>query len=477
MHTLQFLRTRIALPILAAGFALTISPNAARAQGIEVDAPQGPTGGPVVNSLFYVQAEAPTCNGAQTTSFGYSVDTNGTTYVSGTTIQTMLSLASGVHTIHFKSYNGTGHECTQDTPLTVGGGVAVSAPTLSASLPETFNLVASAPTCGGQSTSSMDYNVDSQTEGSPIDATSLNTLVDSGDSSGAHILRVKAWAGSLYCETDIPFTVIGGIAAPAGANLYTEGNSSYIYSGIESLSNFTGAYNDTCPPNSPGTGNEGAQNPTLAVNEWQTEPDCGTVGNKTNVSTTYPSTGVLYGMNPDSRQYQFTYSEQGGGVRWFSQLTDNSNANAATYYLYDVYVYIAPGSNVGEIEMDINQASPANSYYLAAVQCNISKGVWDVTNTSQSGEWVSTGSPCTNVTTGVWHHLQVQSHRSGSTIYYDSASLDGVVESLNCAECTNSEKSTGWAESIGPNFQFDGGASGGGSVTAYTSNFTVWYWN
>jgi hypothetical protein len=452
-------------------------PFTARAQYITVDAPSGPAGGPVVNSPFYVQAEAPTCDGAHTSSFGYSVDTGGTTYVSGTTIATMLSLASGTHTIHFKAYNGSGQECDQATPLTVGNGVGVTAPTLSAGLPETFNLVASAPTCGGQATTAMDYNVDSQTEGSPIDTTSLNRLVDSNDSSGAHILRVKAWAGSLYCETDIPFSVTGGIAAPSGVNLYTEGKAGYIYSGIESLANFTGAYNDTCPPNSPGTGNQGAQNPSLATNEWQTEPDCGTVGDKTGVSTTYPSTGVLYGQNPDSRQYGFTYTKTGGGVRWFSALTDNSNADAATYFLYDVYVYIASGSNVGQIELDINHASPANDYYLMAVQCNLKEGYWDIT---LNGGWVKTGTACTGVTTGAWHHLQVESHHDaypGTGIYYDQVSVDGNVHTLSCSGgCTNVEKSKSWSRSVGPNFQLDGGGSNGSSLTAYTSNLVIWYW-
>lgn len=476
MHTPPSVRPRSALLLFTTAIALMMLPFTARAQYITVDAPQGPSGGPVVNSPFYVQAEAPTCDGANTSSFGYSVDSGGTTYVSGTTIATLLSLGSGAHTIHFKAYNGSGQECDQAAPLTVGSGVAVTAPTLSAGLPETFNLVASAPTCGGQTTSTMDYNVDSQTEGSPISTTSLNTLVDSNDSSGAHILRVKAWAGSNYCETDIPFTVTGGIAAPANVHLYTEGSASYIYSGIESLNNFTGSYNDTCPPNSPGTGNQGAVNPSQATNEWQTEPDCGTVGNKTNVSTTYPSTGALYGVNPDSRQYAFTYSETGGGVRWFSALTDNSNANAATHFIYDVYVYIPSGSNVGQIELDINHASPANDYYLMAVQCNLKEGRWDIT---LNGGWVETGTAC-SVGTGGWHHLQVESHHDaypGTGIYYDQVSVDGNVQTLSCSGgCTNVEKSKSWSESVGPNFQLDGGGSNGSSLTAYTSNLVIWYW-
>lgn len=483
MLTLRLLRSRIALLTAATGLALTTLPYSALAQGFTVDAPANTSPATIVNSPFYVQAEAPTCNSAPTTSLGYSIDTGGTTYVSGTTIETLLTLASGAHTIHFKSYNGTGYECTQNVSVTVGNGVAVTAPTLSASLPETLNLVASAPTCGGGTTTGMGYNVDSQTEGPPFDTTSFNTLVDSNVTSGSHILRVKAWAGSTYCETDIPFSVVGGIAAPAGANLYTEGNSSYIYSGMESLSPFTGQYNDTCPPNSPGTGNQGAENASLAIGEWQTEPDCGTNGNKTGVSFTYPSTAELYGQNPASAQYKFTYSETGGGVRWFSQQKESDAGDAATYFLYDVYVYIAPGSDVGEIELDINHASPENDYYLMAVQCNLATGVWDIT---LNGAWKPTTNACTTdqVTTGSWHHLQVQSHHDaypGTTIYYDQISLDGDVQTLNCPSltngCENTEESKSWSAGIGPNFQLDGGGSDNSSVTAYASNLVIWYWN
>lgn len=156
--------------------------------------------------------------------------------------------------------------------------------------------------------------------------------MDSNVTSGVHVLRVKAWAGSIYCETDIPFSVIGGIAVPAGANLYRQANPSYIYSGIESYPNYNGTYY-ACTGNTAGEGNLGGETyPSTGV-EWETEPDCGTVGDKTNVSTTYPSAGEVYGQNPDSRQFVFTYSEDGGGVRWFNQMPDNPATNAATNYL------------------------------------------------------------------------------------------------------------------------------------------------
>lgn len=460
-----------------AGLLVLLSGIAAWGQ-ITVDAPLSPASTPaIVNAPFYLEAQAPTCNAAPTTSFGYSIDSGATTYVSsGTTIQTMLSPAAGAHTIFLKAYNGTGFECDTTQLVSVGGGVKVAAPSLGATLPETFNLNAAAPTCGGATTTLMSYGVDSQST-TNADATTLNTLVDSEESSGSHILRVKAFAGSMYCETDIPFTVTGGIAAASGASLYTGTSTTDPYSGIESLSNYTGTYG-ACGSDPTGSGVGGA-NETPDIGLWQTQPDCGTVGTKSNVSTTFPSTSVVRGFNSASRQVAFTYGSTGGGVRWFNALPDNTDANVATNFLYDVYLYIAPGSDVGQIEMDINHASPANELYLIGVQCNLVNGTWDVTVNPKG--WVHTSTACTNVATGAWHHLQVLTNHDtypGTAIFYDQISLDGVVQTLSCdgSPCESTMEGVPWAESVGPNFQLDGGGAGGSSITAYVSNFNIWYW-
>lgn len=479
------IKCHIGLIALVSGLMATASAQ------ITVDAP-ATLAGTIVNSPFYLQAESSTCDSAPTTSFGYSVDDGGTTYFGAGPIQTMVSITQpGSHTVYLRAYNGSGEECDSQLSINVGGGVTVSAPSLSAGLPGTFNLVASSPTCGGDTTHLMGYNVDSGSN-TNSSVTSLNTLVASGDSSGSHILRVKAYSGSEYCETDIPFTVTGGIAAASGATVITGpaiNTSAPVYSGIEAGINYTSTYNP-CPSGSKGQGWEGATGTDLYL--WQTQPDCGTVGNKTG-STTYPTTSELYKLNSDSRQYALTYNEKGGGVRWFNKLTDGNNppftsANSATHFLYDLYLYIAPGSNVGEIEMDVNHGYPDNHLYLIGVQCSLSNSLWQVTVHGSNGDsWANTSIPCTSsqITTGAWHHLQVLTHHDadgGDNIYYDEISVDGDVQNLTCngGACQSTAESTSWGESIGPNFQLDGGAtpSGGGydSIISYVDNFNIWYW-
>ena len=60
-------------------------------------------------------------------------------------------------------------------------------------VPSTFLLHATAATCGGQSTSSMAYSFDSNTD-NVINAQSINQNVST--SAGSHLLRVKAWGNA-----------------------------------------------------------------------------------------------------------------------------------------------------------------------------------------------------------------------------------------------------------------------------------------
>jgi hypothetical protein len=461
---------RFLFVLLATGFSTFT--HAQAVDGITVDAPST-LPDVVVNSPFYLQAEAPTCKSKPVSNFGYSVDNGGTTYFGTNPIQTMVIIndtTGAQHTIYLKSYNASGNQCNDNLTVRVGGGVNVTTPTLSATLPGTFNLVGSAATCNKQGTTEMGYSIDGG-QVTTASVTSYNTLVDSQLSSGSHILRVKAFAGSNTCETDIPFSIVGGTAAPA---------NSYYYPNIETYGTYSNANSAyySCPPNSVGSGRGGANTP--AVGLWQTQPDCGTVGTKSNYSTTYPVTNEIYGFNSASRQFVMTNGSAGGGVRWFNELPVTSTNTAssisnATHFIYDVYYYIAAGSPVGELELDLNHAPTANNLFLLGVQC-VNGGQWQITEyVSGSSHWENTGTACPSnaFASGVWHHVQVLTQHSSSTITYDTAWIDGV--SYNLSGLTSMPESTGWAQSIGPNFQLDGSANNG-TITTYASNFFVWYW-
>src|SRR5579864_8731921 len=84
--------------------------------------------------------------------------------------------------------------------------ITVTAPLNNTTVPGSFLLHASAPSCVGQNTSSMAYSFDSNTDNILSGATSINQTVT--DTAGTHILRVKAWGnGGAFCETNLSITI------------------------------------------------------------------------------------------------------------------------------------------------------------------------------------------------------------------------------------------------------------------------------
>jgi hypothetical protein len=175
-----------------------------------------PASGAVVNSPFVLQATSATCLSQSTVSMAYSIDSGtDTVFNPATSINTSVSASQGTHTLRVKSW-GSGTFCETDVAITVGTGVAVSSPVNGSTVPSTFLLNASAATCGGQSTSSMAYSFDSNTD-NIINSQSINQNVST--TAGSHLLRVKAWGNAgAFCETDLNINVSSQsvvISAPA----------------------------------------------------------------------------------------------------------------------------------------------------------------------------------------------------------------------------------------------------------------------
>ena len=182
---------------------MSLTPAKAFAADISVAAP---TSGAVVNSPFVLQASSSSCKTQPTASMAYSLDTGGdTVFNGGTSINTNVSAGQGTHTLRVKSWGNSGSYCENDVAITVGTGVQVSTPVNGSTVPSSFLLQASAPTCGGQTTSSMAFSFDSNADNLRSGATSINETVS--DTAGVHILRVKAWGSGTYCETDLNITI------------------------------------------------------------------------------------------------------------------------------------------------------------------------------------------------------------------------------------------------------------------------------
>src|SRR6266853_649392 len=394
----------------------------------------------------------------------------------------------------------------------VAADITVSAPLNGTTVPSSFLLHASAPTCGGQNTASMAYSFDSNADNILSGATSINQKVT--DTAGSHILRVKAWGNSgAFCETDLNIiissqsvvvstppnnatvatTFLLQAQAPTCSGASTSNNNGLVppanvnaFSRIELLNNYTGGY-ESCPPGSAGSGVGGATSNSFQL--WLTQPDCGTVGKKSGNTSVVSPPATPNSGDTQVRQYTMSYDgSDGAGVRWFIPLSDSSSANDDVYshFQYDVWVYFDQTSidHVYNLEMDLNQTvgNPAQYLYIFATQCNMVQG--------PQGHWqLGNGCPLTADQTCSrsqfqpgWHHVQIQFHRNSSptSITFDAEAIDGVVQNFTCnsgGPCTvNVSSGTSWgANVLGPNFQLDG-ISGGTTITGYADQFTIYRW-
>jgi hypothetical protein len=464
-----------------------------------------PTGGSTINTTFSLQAQATTCGGQNTSSMAYSFDNSADTVLTGaTSISRTVSTSAGTHILRVKAWGNGGAYCETDLSISTVAGVSVQTPSNNAHVTSPFPLQAQAPTCQNITTSSMAWSLDSLSDHIFSGAQSLDTSVTSA--TGSHVLRVKAWntSGAL-CETDVNITV----DASTGGGL-TPGSTQNAFVGIEQDGDNPGPY-DNCG---------GSQTPQNR--SWQTQPDCGTPP----LGTMSGKSGTTQKMAPPTpppsndsttRQYQMTYTQSGGGVRWFDPLTNDSVNTSGpandtfTQFQYDAWIYFPNDSNnvsysrsVMNIEMDLNQVvtetlsdgTVRHNLYIFATQCNLERGKWQVTR--RANGWVDTDQPCTRSqwepaagAQPIWHHVQIQFYRGPNptdSITYYGISMDGGAAQLfqNCAQengtpvpaCDSTPSlGTDWTPgTLGPNFQLDGESTSGGSVTAYVDKFIIYRW-
>jgi hypothetical protein len=116
---------RLALAVLALFSGLMFS-RPALAADVTVG---NPVNGTTITSPIWIRAHNVGCDGLAPTAFGYSVD-NSSTFVRGATAYdidaTKVGIASGTHTIHFKSWTSNGSCPMVNTTFTVAGSTTSS---------------------------------------------------------------------------------------------------------------------------------------------------------------------------------------------------------------------------------------------------------------------------------------------------------------------------------------------------------------
>ncbi|HEX6772092.1 MAG TPA: hypothetical protein VF126_08715 [Acidobacteriaceae bacterium] len=422
-----------------------------------------PVNGSNVSSPVWVRAHNVGCNGQTPTVFGYSVD-NGSTLVNGVTkydIDTKASISAGTHTIHYKSWVGSGVCPVVSTTFTVAGSSTGSTSTSSSGSSTSSAVTITSPLngasgltspiwvrthtsgCNGKASTSFGYSFDSNStfyagkSTTDIDATGVSV------GTGSHTIHFKTWVSGAICPVVNSTFNVGASSSSGG----TSGGSSLPSSAVS-----YGLLD----------GKSG----------WAAEHDGGTPGSSKG-SMVYPATTPSYDK---AREFYMTYTNR-GGERWHISFGNDPNA---THFALDLYVYLVNPSQVANLELDLNQVDSNGHTIVYGTQCSSYSKTWEyVYVSSGSPHWKPSNIPCNPLTwtAKTWHHIQIGYHRTTSgTVVHDWVDLDGKHSTFSGASGYGA-LSLGWAKgSLVTNYQIDGEYKTSGSVTSYVHNMTYYHW-
>ncbi len=205
---------------------------------------------------------------------------------------------------------------------------------------------------------------------------------------------------------------------------------------------------------------------------WQWEHDNGTPGSSTGQ--------LIFGVaNPSvdgsATEFVVPYSHY-GGERFHLVF---GNDTAATYFVYDTYVYLVNPTQVQNLELDVDQVTANGETIIFGTQCSSISGTWEYTYASNGqAHWTPSNVPCNpqNWAPNKWHHIQIQSHRVGDVVTYDWVKFDNAKERSFKRATVPSGLYLGWTPPgvLLINFQVDGADSNSGTIQGYFDKLQIW---
>jgi hypothetical protein len=384
--------------------------------------------------------------------------------------------------------------------------VTVSSPATTASVPTSFNVVASASTsASGASITGWWIYVDSVQAWHGNPTTSINApltltagshqvLVRAWDSTGAfgsQILNLTASACGSICVTVTSPSETGPVPSPVRFTANAVDAAGRAITGYVIYANNTNVYRgdtlDRWVILAPGTYN-------IYIRAWDSSGAFGTSATFpiTVQGTTIPTplAGALTfddlddatgwgscgdcagGRQPPTAmsfdQNVASPSHDGGSAHiwlqgdaysdalWWKKVGGHSDK---TNFLWDWWFYLPnSAADAQAIEFDAFQFAPVNgtlTEFMFGTQCNLGRGgFWDGWN--QQASWVPTNFPC-SFTPNTWHHAILFVQRVGDArdqVLYGNLTIDGVTTQWNLLEPTAPTPPT-WSENLGVQFQLD----------------------
>jgi hypothetical protein len=207
----------------------------------------------------------------------------------------------------------------------------------------------------------------------------------------------------------------------------------------------------------------------LASN-WIFEHDAATPGSSKG-STVFPATTPVY---DDAREFYMEYSEH-GGERWHVTIGNNSSAHN---FALDTYVYFTDPSQVGNLELDLNQVMPNGATAIYGTQCSSYSKTWEITYTNGSSHWRPSNVACNpkSWAPNTWHHIQIGFHRDDTGyVVHDWVNVDATHSTFTNTGAAASDW-LGWPKGVLlVNYQVDGVLSKG-SITSFVHKMTIYSW-
>jgi hypothetical protein len=448
-----------------------------------------PVNGATVTSPFALSATASPCSSQPISAMGYSLDSSSnSTIVKSTSTSASVSATAGSHVLHVKSWGASGASCVTSVSINVVQAQAtngtVSSPVNGAAVTSPFGVAASGTYCNAQPITAMGYSLDSSTNTTPVNGTSLIGQMTA--SVGADVVHVKSSGNGTACVTNLAVTVVAPVVPTPTPTPTPAPASSSSTSSTPGLAPTPVGPEPTPTPGpiaAPAPAGPSIPSDAVAVNNiqnlttWKATFDTGT-GSSASGSGTM-SMVATPSLSGSARQFDTQYSNY-GGVRYSTSLGKDPNAHN---FLYDAEVYLAsPINDIANIEMDMNQVLANGQTVIYAFQCAGWSKTWDYTTnagspTSPDVKWLHSNQTCDpqKWAPNTWHHVQISYSRDDSgNVTYQSVWLDGVEQDLNVT--VPSAFALGWGQTLVTNFQIDGFTSTPGSATVYVDQLSVSRW-
>jgi hypothetical protein len=323
--------------------------------------------------------------------------------------------------------------------------VNINSPSNGDSVSSPFTLTADASTCSSERVDAITYSLDNGADLDAVNGTFLEAKVSAG--LGAHIVHVKAWGteGAL-CVSEIKVTVTNSVVTDESGS---EAASEPIPSGASVISSIQTHAN------------------------WNGKHDTGTPGNSSGQMS------IVHSPSRSGAARKFTTHFSGsGGERYSDSFGEDTGA---MNFVYEGWVYIAGSpSNLGNIELDLNQTLSNGDVMIYAFQCSGNAGVWEYGSNAGSvgkpkAKWIHSKISCDprKWTGNTWHHVQIAYSRDNSGyITYQSLTFDATLHLINARVFGRFGLS--WGRVLQTNFQIDG--IGSGTNTAYLDDLSVYRW-